>query len=282
MRKREFDSTSRARLRWEPQRLCYLAVARMRRYQTKLNPALCTLQVYSQQGEAVQVRRVRQRFLPKPYPSRAQNPSHGRISSQMPGLRSKLQPTQQPENPPPHSHGSQTLRVYLVRQGVSQKLRPEEARVDARGRRRASRSVGGGSQGRRQPGRGLPGCRLVVVRVHDQLLLASFRDERFLSLSELVRTAATASSASFLVHPSTETSSPDQKRPASGRKAVLHGNQQRNWRTLRHAESSWCAPTPTAIDSDLVQTKNRIPRTVEGAAGVAGTREGTRTRDGTE
>lgn len=43
----------------------------------------------------------------------------------------EFQPEKQPEDPPSHAHGHQTLPLRLLRQGVPQELRPEEALIDS-------------------------------------------------------------------------------------------------------------------------------------------------------
>lgn len=46
-------------------------------------------------------------------------------------MRQEFQPEEQPEDPPSHAHGHQTLPLCVLRQGVPQELRPQEALVDS-------------------------------------------------------------------------------------------------------------------------------------------------------
>lgn len=53
------------------------------------------------------MQRMRQRLLPIEDLSRAQDPPHGRIPSQMSGVRPQLQPALEPEDPPLDPHRPQ-------------------------------------------------------------------------------------------------------------------------------------------------------------------------------
>lgn len=101
------------------------------------------------------MRRMRQGLLPEPHSCGTQNLAYGRVSAQVSGLREKLQSAQQSQDASPDAHGSQALRMHVMRQGVSQKLRSQETRADAFRRRRATRSVGGGDARRGQSRGGL-------------------------------------------------------------------------------------------------------------------------------
>jgi len=92
---------------------------------------ILTLQVHPQQGETVQVRRMRQRLLPESHSGGAQDPAHGGVTAQVSGLCQKFQSEEQPEDSSSHAHGHQTVSLRLLRQGVSQELRPEETFVDS-------------------------------------------------------------------------------------------------------------------------------------------------------
>lgn len=84
------------------------------------------------------MQRMRQGLLPESYFSGSQDPAHGGISAQVSRLRAQFQPAQQPQDASSNTHGSQALRVYVVRQGISQELRPSETRTNARRRRRTT------------------------------------------------------------------------------------------------------------------------------------------------
>ncbi|KAK1122102.1 hypothetical protein K0M31_009942 [Melipona bicolor] len=88
-------------------------------------------QVHPQQGEAIQMRGVRQRILSEQDTRGAQDPPHGGVAAQVSRLFQEFQPEEQPEDPPSHAHGHQALPLCLLRQGVPQELRPQEALVDA-------------------------------------------------------------------------------------------------------------------------------------------------------
>lgn len=49
----------------------------------------------------------------------------------MSSVRKEFQPEKQPEDASSHAHGHQTLPLRLLRQGVPQELRPEEALIDS-------------------------------------------------------------------------------------------------------------------------------------------------------
>lgn len=165
--------------------------------------------------------------------------------------------------------------MHLVRQGVPTKLRPQEARVDPRGRGRATGGSRGSSQRRRQPGRGRSRDRLVVVDIHvNEFFSAGRFDERLLSAARILGPAATISRYRLLS--AAETSTANQKRLVA-RHETVHRYQRRNWRSHGRPESTTGSPTPATVDSNLLQTKNRVTGTVEGAPGATGTREGTGT-----
>lgn len=84
------------------------------------------------------MQRMRQGLLPKSYSSGSQNSAHGGISAQVSRLRAQLQPAQQSQDASSNTHRSQALRVYVVRQSVSQELRPSETRTNACRRRRTT------------------------------------------------------------------------------------------------------------------------------------------------
>lgn len=63
------------------------------------------LQLHSQQGEAFQMQRMRERILSKQDSRGSQDPTHGGVASQMPRLLEKLQPKEQPEDTSSHAHG---------------------------------------------------------------------------------------------------------------------------------------------------------------------------------
>lgn len=71
-----------------------------------------------------------QRFLPIAHTGRAQDPPHGRVAAQMPGVQSQLQPALKSENPSTHTHRSQAVRMQHLRQSVPSQLRSAKACVD--------------------------------------------------------------------------------------------------------------------------------------------------------
>ncbi|KAG8035585.1 hypothetical protein G9C98_001013 [Cotesia typhae] len=93
--------------------------------------------VYSQQREAFQVRRMRKRILPKPYPCGAQDSPHGGVAPQVPGLRAQFQSAQQLEDALIDPYGHKTVSLRLLRKSFPKKLRPPQALADPQFRPRA-------------------------------------------------------------------------------------------------------------------------------------------------
>lgn len=92
---------------------------------------LFLFQVHPLQRKTVQMPGVRQRFLPIQNISSPQDPPHGRIPAQVPGLFQIIQPAIQPENSPSNAHRHQTVQLLRVRQSLQEKLRPQEAQPHA-------------------------------------------------------------------------------------------------------------------------------------------------------
>ena len=82
-------------------------------------------------GEAFQMRRMRQRFLPVQNYGRPQNFAHGGVAAQVPDLSQELQPEVQPEDTPADAHRPQAVRVQPVQEGLPTELRPKAAQVDS-------------------------------------------------------------------------------------------------------------------------------------------------------
>ena len=81
------------------------------------------------------MRRVRQGLLPESHPRGAQDPAHGGVAAQVPGVRAQLQSAQQPQDPPAHPHGHQAVSLRLLRQGVPAQLRSAPALAHPQSRR---------------------------------------------------------------------------------------------------------------------------------------------------
>lgn len=74
---------------------------------------------------------MRQRLLSESNISGSQNPAHGGVASQMPGVREEFQSAEQSEDPLADAHRHQTVPLRFLRQGVPAQLRFEETLTDA-------------------------------------------------------------------------------------------------------------------------------------------------------
>ena len=92
-------------------------------------------QLHSLEGEAVQMRRLRQRFLPVADVGRPPHSALGGVAAQVPSLCPQLQPAIQPQDASPHPHGLEAVRVLVVRQSLPTQLRFAPPRPDSRRRR---------------------------------------------------------------------------------------------------------------------------------------------------
>ena len=116
-------------MKWKCRRKC------QRKYLTE---CFLSVQLHPLEGEAVQVRRLRQRILPVAHFGRPPDPSPGGIAAQVSGLFAQLQPALQPQDSPADAHRPQTVRVFVVWKGLPAELWPEAPCSDARRRWRRS------------------------------------------------------------------------------------------------------------------------------------------------
>lgn len=232
------------------------------------------------------MRRVRQGLLPEPDPRGAQDPAHGGVAAQVPGLRAQLQPAQQPQNPPSNPHRPQALRVQRLRQGLPAQLRSTQARPDPHGRRRSTRGPRGGPARRRQP-RGRQSRRDQHHRHHHQLrpvhlVLVRTTTRGPLGPIHLRPIHERGLNLKWLPGPTTTTTAASTRSSGSAAAQTQHDHEQRQPRLAKSARG--LTPTTAPHTHVLQPPKNGLAWALAGPTGAAGTRtgEGAGTREGEE